>query len=135
MLFFVTHPPDPRPALVVETTPRIDDAVITGLKERMLGLGCPNGLLFDADECLILRDTYSSLEVDSLREDSRVRTDHVLARVDSSHDHDLDGRVLRWLQSMAASWNTALPLDGDLIAPFITDIVPAVSGSSIREVA
>jgi hypothetical protein len=36
---------------------------------------------------------------------------------------------------MAASWNTALPLDGDIATHFITDIVPAVSGSSIREVA
>jgi len=36
---------------------------------------------------------------------------------------------------MATSWNTTLPVDGDVAAPFITDIVPAVSGSHIREVA
>ena len=100
----------------------------------MLGLGCPNGLLFDPDECLILRDTYSSLEVDSLEEDGRVATDRLLARV-RAPGRTIDQRVLDWLQSMAASWNTALPLDGDVAAPFITDIVPAVSGSYIREVA
>ena len=135
VLFFVTHPPDPRPALVVETTSRIDDEAIADLKERMLGLGCPNGLLFDADHCLILRDTYSSLEVDSLQEEGRVQTERVLDRVDPSRTNALDQRVFRWLQSMATSWNTALPMDGDVATPFITDIVPAVSGSSIREVA
>jgi hypothetical protein len=134
VLFFVNHPPDPRPALVVETTTRIDGGVIDRLKQRMLGLGCPNGLLFDADNCVLLHDTYSSLEVDSLQEDRRVPTARVLARVPAS-SRTLDQQVLDWLQSMAASWNTALPLDGDIAAPFITDIVPAVSGSNIREVA
>jgi hypothetical protein len=134
VLLLVNHPPDPRPALVVETTARIDAGVIDRLKQRMLGLGCPNGLLFDPDECLILRDTYSSLEVDSLEEDGRVATDRLLARV-RAPGRTIDQRVLDWLQSMAASWNTALPLDGDVAAPFITDIVPAVSGSYIREVA
>lgn len=134
-MFFVTHPHDPRPALVVETSARIDDDVIAELKERMLGLGCPNGLLFDPDHCVILHDTYSSLGADSLREDGRVATDAVLARVDASRANALEQRVLKWLQSMASSWNTALPLDGDIASPFISDIVPAVSGSEIREVA
>ena len=134
MLFFVTHPPDPRPALVVETTARIDAGVIERLKQRLLGLGCPNGLLFDANECLIVRDTYSSLEVDSLQVDGRVPTDRLLARV-RAPGRTIDQRVLDWLHSMAASWNTALPIDGDVAAPFIADIVPAVSGSNIREVA
>ncbi|MGC4064928.1 MAG: hypothetical protein QM784_09855 [Polyangiaceae bacterium] len=134
MLFFVNHPPDPRPALVVETTTSIDAAVIDRLKQRMLGLGCPNGLLFDADQCVLLHDTYSSLEVDSLQEAGRVATNCVLARLPAS-SRTLDQRVLNWLQSMASSWSTALPLDGDIAAPFITDVVPAVSGSNIREVA
>lgn len=134
MLFLVTHPPDPRPALVVETTTRIDAGVLDRLKQRMLGLGCSNGLLFDADECVIVRDTYSSLDVDSLEVDGRVPTARLLARV-RAPGRTLDQRVLDWLQSMSASWNTALPIDGDVAAPFITDIVPAVSGSYIREVA
>jgi len=134
VLFFVVHPSDPRPALVVETTARVDAGEIDRLKQRMLGLGCPNGLLFDADECVILHDTYSSLEVDSLEEDGRVSTDRLLSRV-RAPGRTLEQRVLDWLQSMSASWNTALPIDGDVAAPFITDIVPAISGSYIREVA
>lgn len=100
----------------------------------MLGLGCPNGLLFDANECLVLHDTYSSLEIDSLQEDGRVATNRLLELI-PANVRTLDERVLNWLHAMASSWNTALPLDGDVAAPFITDIVPAVSGSNIREVA
>lgn len=134
VIFFVTHSPDPRPTLVVETCPAINAAAIDGLKQRMLGLGCPNGLLFDANQCVIFRDAYRSLDADSLEEDGRVSTEGVLAKVRPA-ERSLDQRVLEWLRSMAASWNTALPMDGEIAAPFITDIVPAVSGSDVREVA
>ena len=133
MRFLVTHPPDPRPAVVVETVSRVDPAAIANLKEALLRLGCPNGLVFDADVCVILRDTYSSLEVESLAEDGRVATDRVLARV--ANGRTLDQRVSDWLRSMASSWSNALPAEQDVAAPFLTDIVPAVSGSSIRQVA
>ncbi|AUX22370.1 uncharacterized protein SOCEGT47_028710 [Sorangium cellulosum] len=72
--------------------------------------------------------------IDSLEEEERVASDRLLARV-RGPGRTMDQRVLDWLQSMAASWSAALPLDGDIAAPFITDIVPAVSGSHIREVA
>jgi hypothetical protein len=131
--FLVTHPPDPRPALVVETTPRVDSEAIASLKETLQRLGCPNGLLFDEDVCAILRDTYASLGVDSLAEDGSVATDRLLARV--ANGRALEQRVFDWLRSMAASWNDALPAEQDVAAPFIMDIVPAVSGSSILQVA
>jgi hypothetical protein len=47
----------------------------------------------------------------------------------------LDERVSDWLRSMAASWSDALPPERDVTGPFIMDVVPAVSGSSIRQVA
>src|SRR5262249_27958849 len=134
MLFLVTHAPDPRPALVVETTPRIGADVIERLKQRLLGLGCPNGLLFDADECVILRNTYISLEADSFEEDGPVPTERLLAGV-SLPGRTLDQRVLDWLHSMAASWSTTLPVGSDVAVPFIMNVVPAVSGSLVREVA
>ncbi len=134
MLLVATHPPDPRPALVIETTARIDAGAIDRLKQRMVGFGCPSGLLFDPDECLILRDTYSSLDADSLAEDGRVATDRLLARV-RVRGGSLEQHVIDWLRSMAASWYTALPLENEMAAPFVTDIVPALSGSHLREVA
>lgn len=100
----------------------------------MLGWGSPNGLLFGRDYCVILRDTYSSLEADSFQEDGRVETALLLSDVPEGA-RDFEARVLEWLQSMAASWSRALPSDGKVSAPFIADIVPAVSGSLVREVA
>jgi hypothetical protein len=134
VLFAVSHPPDPRPALAVLTTNQISDDAIEELKERMLGWGTPNGLLFGRDYCVILRDTYSSLDVDSLQEDGRVETALLLAEVPADA-RAFEVRVFDWLQSMAASWSRALPSDGKVSAPFIADIVPAVSGSLVREVA
>ena len=133
MRFLVTHPPDPRPALVVETVSRVDAAVIADFKEALLRLGCPNGPVFDQKDCVVLRDTYSSLDAASLAEDGRVATERLLSRV--VNGRALDERVFDWLHSMAASWNDTLPTEQDVAAPFITDIVPAVSGSSIRQVA
>lgn len=133
MRFLVTHPPDPRPALVAETVGRVDDAAIARLKDTLHRLGCPNGLVFDEDVCVILRDTYASMEASSLVEDGRVPTVGVLARV--AKGRTLEQRVHDWLRSMAASWNDALPSEQNVAAPFIADVVPAVSGSSIRQVA
>ncbi|MGD0679701.1 MAG: hypothetical protein ABSC94_30305 [Polyangiaceae bacterium] len=133
MRFLVTHPPDPRPALVAETVARVDERAIADLKEALHRLGCPNGLVFDENICVILRDTYASMEASSLVEDNRIATDRVLARV--ANGRTLEQRVSDWLRSMAASWNDALPKEQDVAAPFIMDIVPAVSGSSIRQVA
>jgi hypothetical protein len=133
MRFLVTHPPDPRPALVVETVSLVDEETLASFKELLLRLGCPNGLVFDQNDCVIVRDTYATLDVASLEEDARVATDRLLARV--ANGRGLEQRVLDWLRSMAASWNEALPIEQDVAAPFITDIVPAVSGSSIRQVA
>jgi hypothetical protein len=81
VFFVVTHAPDPKAALVVETVPRIDEATIAELKRRMFSSGCPNGLLFDDSECVIVRDTYTSMDVASLVEEKRVPTDRLPARV------------------------------------------------------
>lgn len=66
--------------------------------------------------------------------DGRVQTERLLTSM-HGRGASLDPRVLNWLQSMAANWDTALPLDQQMAAPFIADIVPALSGSYLREVA
>ncbi len=96
-------------------------------------MGCPNGLLFDNQTCVILRDGYTSLDVGSFIKDGEVSTHDLLARVATNRPFDL--RVLDWLQSMASSWNTALPTEGKFTELFTTDIVPAISGSLVHEVA
>jgi hypothetical protein len=52
-----------------------------------------------------------------------------LTRSDSS----LDQRVGEWVRSMAADWYHTLPDEPTIVAPLLTDVVPALSGSAISE--
>lgn len=132
MRFLVTHPPDPRPSVIAGTVARLDAAAIDAFKRELLRAGCPNGILFDTRDVVLIRDKFESLEVDSLTEAVRLSTDELLANVPAA---DLDDRVLAWLRSMSASWSDALPRKPEAAATFISDVVPAVSGSSVRPVA
>lgn len=79
----------------------------------MVGFGCASALLFDSESCVILRDTFTSLDVDSIQEEARVPTADVLAYVPYAGASSLDERVLRWVEGMAASWTASLPQERD----------------------
>jgi hypothetical protein len=129
MRFLLTHPSETRPSLVVDTCPAIEDATVERLRTDLHGLGCPNGLLFDAERCVILRDTYSSMSADSIIvEAEQPATDAVLAKAGPG---TLDERVAGWLEMLSVRWDSALPLEPAVAAPFIADIVPAASGSML----
>lgn len=132
MRLYVNHPPDPGPELVVEVVANADAAAIDALRVQLARLGCPNGLIIDENTAVLLRDTYASLDADSFAEGARVPTARLLARMPAL---PLAARVQHWLRSMSASWNDALPAAPEDAAPFIQDVVPAVVGSSIRQVA
>jgi hypothetical protein len=122
-----------RPTLVVDTVLDVDAAMET-LRSDLHGMGCPNGILFDESHCVILRDTFSSMEAASIIEDGRLSTDEVLERVAGGHGRSLDDRVERWLETLSSSWDQALSQDPEVAAAFITDIVPAAFGSVVRVV-
>src|SRR5580693_8036011 len=109
MRFVAKHLPDPRPTLIVETVPSVDDSAIAALKEALSGRGCANGLLFDAKECVLVHDTYTSNDSSSFQEDGRFSTDRLLSRILGGRP--LDERVFDWLRSMAASWSDTLPAE------------------------
>jgi hypothetical protein len=130
MQFVLTHPSETRPGLLVRTCAAINDGEVRQLREAMFGLGCANGLLFDRERCVILRDSFASMAPESIvQEDETPATDAVLAKAGGG---SLDARVGRWLQMMSANWNSALPIEPATAAPFIADIVPAVSGSIVN---
>lgn len=123
-----------RPSLVVETVATIDEAAIDRLRQWMYGLGCPNGLLFDAERCLILRDTFEAMGPHSILVEDELPTASVLERV-SPGPGSLEDRIDRWLAVLAANWDLAIPDEPGAAAPFLTDIVPAAAGSRIQQVA
>ena len=129
MRFVLMLPSETRPSMLVHTCAAISDAEIRSLRDDMFGEGCANGLLFDAEHCVILRDRFADMAPESIvAEAERPPTNEVLAKVG---DGTLDARVARWLEMMSASWNTALPREPATAAHFIADIVPAVSGSVV----
>jgi hypothetical protein len=130
MRFLLTPPSETRPSLVVDTCASIDDGVVQRLRGDLHGLGCANGLLFDAQRCVIFRDTYATMGPESIAvEPESPATDAVLANVAPG---TLDKRVARWLEMLSSHWDSALPLEPTVAAPFITDIVPAASGSMLH---
>ena len=130
MRFLLTHLSETRPSLIVDTCLSIDDQAIDRLRADLHGLGCPNGLLIDSAKCVILRDTYSSMSADSIVvEPEQPATAAVLANVGPAA---LDDRVGTWLEMLSAHWDSALPLDPTVAAPFIADIVLAASGSMLH---
>jgi hypothetical protein len=129
MRFLVTHPSETRPSLLVHTCAAVNEAEVNRMRDAMFGLGCANGLLFDREQCVLLRDTFSSRAPASiLAEGAPLRTDDVLANAGSG---SLDARVTRWLEMLSTNWNSALPIDGAIAAPFLADVVPAASGSTV----
>lgn len=129
MRYVLHHPGETRPSLVVQTTPRADARAVASLRQAMYGTGCPNGLLFDEHDCVILRDHFVSTQPESIQEDRRVSTDAVLPKAQAGQ---LDLRVERWLTDMAGDWDHALPSEPDIASAFIPDIVSAVSGSLVQ---
>lgn len=118
-----------RPSLVVDVVPDAgDEAVRHAFREALLGYGCSNGILFDAKACVLFHDSYTDMSPASIKVDAELGTDVVVARSGSG---SLDARVERWLTLLTERWRDALP-EGDDAAPFITDVVPAASGSFVR---
>lgn len=115
----------------METCASIDQAAINELRALLYGMGSASGILFDSQECVILRDTFVSMNEDSIEvEGARLKAEEVLARVGTSGS--LDERVERWLSVLSTHWDQALPHEPALAAPFIADIVPAASGSLVH---
>lgn len=134
MKFLVTPPDGSRPSLVVETRTQINEAAIQDLRAQLYGMGCPNGVLFDATNCLIFRDTFASMDKDSIIvEGTQLKTNDVLLRFGGTTD-TLDRRVERWLGMLSTNWNYALSEESAVAAPFIADIVPAASGAVVHAV-
>lgn len=126
--YLLTPPGDTRPSLLVELCPKVDDAVLAQVREAMFGLGCGNGLVLDAQECVILHDTFRSTGPDSIElEPTRLETPRLLG----VSGEPIEQRLERWLHGLATNWHGTVPRDAWATA-LLTDVVPAASGSLVR---
>ncbi len=126
--YLLTPPGDTRPSLLVELCPRVDEDVLREAREAMFGLGCGNGLVLDAKQCVILHDTFKSMDSGSIeQEPARLETPRLLG----IGDGPIEQRLERWLNALATNWHDTVPHEA-WVAPLLTDVVPAASGSLIR---
>ena len=132
MRYTLTQGVDPKSTLVADVCDRIDNQALEGLKRFMNEYGCANGLLFDEDVCILLRDTFSDMSPASIREERRIPTRMLLATLGSSNADPLAVRVGRWLQLLATSWQAAVPTDSEDAQELIYDVVPAATGAAIH---
>lgn len=94
----------------------------------MLGLGCGNGLVLDADRCVILHDSFASMDPGSIeQEPAELET----SRLIGANGGPIEQRLERWLNALATNWHSTLPRE-EGPAPLLTDVVPAASGSVVR---
>lgn len=127
--YLLTPPGDTRPSLLVELCPRVDEAVLREVREAMFGLGCGSGLVLDAEQCVILHDTFQSMAPDSIELDPvKIETPRLLAGVAGA---TLEQRLERWLDGLTTNWHGTLPHEA-WAAALLADVVPAASGSLVR---
>jgi hypothetical protein len=132
MRYTLTQGIDPQSTLVADVCDRIDDLAIDRLKVFMFGYGCANGLLFDEDVCIVLRDAFTDMSPASIREERRIPTRVLLTTLGSSNAGPLSVRVERWLQLLAGSWQAAVPSDSDDAQELLYDVVSAATGAAIH---
>ena len=128
--YLLTPPTDNRPSLLVDLVETVDEGSISSAREAMFGLGCAHGLVLDPKRCVILRDTYASMDSASIQPEPDELETQRLLRVSG----DLADHLERWLRSLAANWHSTLPTES-WIAPLLTDVVPAAAGSTVYRLA
>ncbi|MGK3999970.1 hypothetical protein [Sorangium sp. So ce1024] len=126
--YLLTPPGDTRPSLLVELCPSIDDTVLREVREAMFGLGCGNGLVLDAEQCVILHDSFASMDPGAIEQEP---TTLETARLIGASGGPIEQRLERWLNALATNWQSTLPRE-EWSAPLLTDVVPAASGSIVR---
>lgn len=130
--YTLTRGVDPNAKLVADICDVVDDQAIEAIKRYMHDYGCANGLLFDEDVCVLLRDTFSELSPASICEERRIPTKLLLATLGSSNVGPLAVRVGCWLHLLAASWQMAVPTESEDAKELIYDVVPAAEGAAIH---
>ena len=125
--FLLTPSAESRPSLLVELYPSIGPGALKETREKMLGIGCAHALVLDPERCVILRDTFASMDVSSIENAASLRTADLLANETGA----LDVRLEHWLNSLARNWHQALPHE-PWIAVLLEDVVPAAAGAIVR---
>lgn len=132
MRYTFTQGQDPRSTLVVDTCDQIDEPTIKQLKQFLYENGCANGILFDLERSVILRDTFTDMSAESFEAKEGPSTEELLATLGIHNIGSLGHRVATWLSLLSSRWDSAIPKDSKLAAELLYDIVPAAAGANMH---
>ena len=132
----------PEARLILEIKPAVSsppdqDKGVQQLARNMWGANCHFGLVMTSALTYVLRDDFTTYGPGAIRVTDIVPTTALLGRLEGwseaapTSDGQLAWMARAWLQRLAASYDTALPEDPELIRVFFPDIVSAVAGGRV----
>ncbi len=124
--FLVRNPQKSRLELIVDVVEEADDEALARVRHDMHLKGSASGIVVDAAEMIVLRNTFDSLEEAAIREDFRLATQDLLSGVGS-----LPHQVEVWLERVRVNWRVAVPAK-ESVAKLLYDVIPALAGGDIE---
>lgn len=135
----------PESRLMVEVKPAVStppehDPAVKQLTRYMWGENCHYGLLVTPVKTYVLREDFSTAGPKSIRITNSLSTETLFSRLvqpntDAFSERELEMLTERWLSRLAASYESALPDDEEVMRAFFPDIVGAVAdGRVVSEV-
>jgi hypothetical protein len=131
----------PEARLVVElksavSSPPEEDSTVKQLARHMWGANCHYGLVMTPTDTYVLRDDFTRPGPESIRVADVLPTATLLSRVgrrphEPTSEQQLELLAREWLERLAASYETALPDDPDVVRALFPDIVGAVAGGRV----
>ena len=128
----VTTPGEPQVTLVVEAKTHVPDLehVEAGLKQYMVGMQCPVGVLITPEHLWLYRDFYTSRAPDSVRRVGDYDLTTVWRQLPPAQESQFEAFVQNWLEDLARAPLSRLPKDlRDALREYI---IPAIAGGDIR---
>ncbi len=131
----------PEARLVVElkssaSSPFDIDAAVKQLARSMWGSNCHYGLILTPTKSYVLRDDFTRPGPESIHVTDILSTGTLFSRLGRPFsggvsEQQLESLAHEWLQRLAASYETALPDDPDVMRALFPDIVSAVAGGRV----
>jgi hypothetical protein len=141
---FARDYPEARLVLQVHSaisSPSREDPAVKQVVRYMWGANCHYGIIMTPTTTFILRDDFTTPGPDSIRVTDELPTAKLLSRINGPMGEapsapQLERLAREWLERVAASYESALPDDPEVVRALFPDIVGAVAeGRVVDEVA
>jgi hypothetical protein len=141
---FARDYPEARLVLQVQSaisSPSREDPAVKQVVRYMWGANCHYGIIMTPTTTFILRDDFTTPGPDSIRVTDELPTAKLLSRINGPMGEapsapQLERLAREWLERVAASYESALPDDTEVVRALFPDIVGAVAeGRVVDEVA